>query len=80
MEASKIKELKEFVKLVEAQPDLLHTPDLAFFKKYLTSLGATIPGKKEEHGHGHAHKEEHGHQHKPGGGCCEHDHYHGGGH
>ena len=79
MEASKIKELKEFVKLVEAQPDLLHTPDLAFFKKYLTSLSATIPGKKEEHGHGHAHKEEHGHQHKPGGGCCEHDHDHGGG-
>ena len=36
-------DLKEFIELVESQPELLHSPDLAFFKKYLTSLGATVP-------------------------------------
>ena len=81
MDPGSVAQLKEFIKLVDSQPQLLHSPELAFFKKYLTSLGATVPPKAaEQHGHGHS---EHEHQH--GAGCCgggdgharEHEHGHG---
>ena len=90
MDPSSVAKLKEFIKLVEAQPELLHSPELAFFKKYLTSLGATVPKAAAHHDHGHA---EHGHahvehEHQHTGGCCGggggggggHDHEHGHGH
>ena len=78
MDARKVKELKEFVSVLEKQPELLHSPELGFFAKYLKSLGAKLPeNKKEKHGHEHAHAEKeasHGHQHT--GNCCGHDHGH----
>ena len=90
MDPSSVAKLKEFIKLVESQPELLHSPELAFFKKYLTSLGATVPKAAAHHDHGHA---EHGHahaehEHQHTGGCCGggggggggHDHEHGHGH
>ena len=72
MDPSSVAKLKEFIKLVESQPELLHSPELAFFKKYLTSLGATVPKAAAHHDHGHA---EHGHahaehEHQHTGGCC----------
>ena len=33
------------VELLQAQPQLLHTPELVFFHDYLQSLGATLPPK-----------------------------------
>ena len=71
-------QLEKLIVELEANPQKLHTPELAFFKKYLSKLGAKIPEeeKKEHgHGHGHGHQEEHGHAHA--GGCCGHDHGHG---
>ena len=68
MDPASVSQLKEFIKLVDSQPQLLHSPELAFFKKYLTSLGATVPKKAaEQQSHGHSH--EHEHQHGPG---CNH--------
>merc|ERR1719391_611236 len=40
---SKMAELKAFVKLLEANPAMLHKPELGFFKAYLESLGCKIP-------------------------------------
>lgn len=83
MDPASVAQLKEFIKLVDSQPQLLHAPELAFFKKYLTSLGATVPTKKAAD-HGHSHEQEH--QHGPGcthdhGGCGDgHAHEHGHGH
>jgi len=42
-----IQQAKQFVDLLKSQPELLHANDLAFFKHYLESLGATIPPKPE---------------------------------
>lgn len=36
-------ELKKFVEICKSHPQLLHNPKLAFFKEYLTGLGANIP-------------------------------------
>ena len=46
--AAKVNALKEFVGLLESQPDLLHTPQLAFFKSYLVNLGAKVPEPKKK--------------------------------
>ena len=35
--------LKSFVETAQANPDVLHHEELAFFKEYLLSMGATIP-------------------------------------
>ena len=35
--------LSQFIKILDQQPDLLHNDQLAFFRDYLTKLGATIP-------------------------------------
>jgi hypothetical protein len=42
-----IAELKGFVGLLKAQPELLHKSELSFFREYLTGMGATIPPKVE---------------------------------
>merc|ERR1711937_653997 len=39
--------LKQFVSLCKANPTVLHTPDLLFFKQWLESLGANIPKAPE---------------------------------
>merc|ERR1740124_1011669 len=70
MDPASVAQLKEFIKLVDSQPQLLHAPELAFFKKAAD--------------HGHSHEQEH--QHGPGcthdhGGCGDgHAHEHGHGH
>jgi len=43
-----IAQLKEFVKVLQGNPDILHDDRLAFFRDYLTSLGATVPQKKQK--------------------------------
>jgi len=40
-------QLKAFVNVLKAQPAILHTPELAFLREYLESLGATLPPKPE---------------------------------
>jgi len=41
-------QLKGFITLCRANPNVLHKPDLAFFKDYLVSMGATLPPKTED--------------------------------
>ena len=36
-------QLKGFISVLKMKPDLLHTPELSFFKDYLVSLGANLP-------------------------------------
>jgi suppressor of tumorigenicity protein 13 len=43
-----IDQLKGFITLCKAKPEVLHNPDLAFFHDYLNSLGANIPPKPKE--------------------------------
>ncbi|XP_014672231.1 PREDICTED: hsc70-interacting protein-like, partial [Priapulus caudatus] len=45
---TKLKELKDFITAVGLQPAILHAPQLAFFKDYLLSMGATIPAPPSE--------------------------------
>ena len=76
LSSTEINALKAAVKSLEASPDLLHSKDLEFFSKYITSLGAKLPEKKHgghEHGHESSHAHESGHQHS--GDCCGHDHH-----
>merc|ERR1719450_662716 len=40
--------LKQFVLTCKANPSILHTPDLKFFKDWLVCLGANIPASTEE--------------------------------
>ena len=40
--------LKQFVAACKATPELIHHPQLAFYREYLESLGATLPPKPEE--------------------------------
>jgi suppressor of tumorigenicity protein 13 len=37
-------QLKAFVTLVKTKPDVLHTPELLFFKEFLESFGCKVPG------------------------------------
>ncbi|CAM8882820.1 unnamed protein product [Rhodiola kirilowii] len=48
MDAAKITQLKQFVEQCKADPSLLDTPSLSFFRDYLESLGAKIPSGKEK--------------------------------
>lgn len=41
-------QLKEFIKVLKMKPELIHHPDLDFFKSYLGSLGATLPPEPEK--------------------------------
>ncbi|CAG9831863.1 unnamed protein product [Diabrotica balteata] len=38
-----VDKLKQFISLCKSNPDILHLPDLKFFKDYLESLGASLP-------------------------------------
>ncbi|XP_050376395.1 TPR repeat-containing thioredoxin TDX isoform X1 [Argentina anserina] len=44
MDAAKVAELNEFITKLKLNPSILHNTSLAFFKSYLQSLGARIPG------------------------------------
>jgi len=43
-----LSDLKIFIQVCQAKPDVLHLPDLHFFREYLESLGATIPELKHK--------------------------------
>ncbi|XP_076445982.1 hsc70-interacting protein-like isoform X2 [Babylonia areolata] len=43
MEKGQLTLLKEFVKMCEVKPEILHLPELAFYREYLQSLGAKLP-------------------------------------
>lgn len=38
--------LKQFLQFVKINPDVLHSPQLSFFKEFIEALGGTIPEKK----------------------------------
>lgn len=38
-----LEQLKLFLNLVKQSPQLLHTPNLAFFKEFIESFGGVIP-------------------------------------
>ncbi|KAA6363228.1 MAG: putative Hsp-70 Interacting Protein, partial [Streblomastix strix] len=48
MEKNKLAELRLFIAELEKTPQLIHHPDLKFFKDYLVKLGASIPEQKPE--------------------------------
>lgn len=37
--------IKAFMSAVKEHPDILHTPQLGFFREYLESLGAKVSGR-----------------------------------
>lgn len=39
-------ELRAFVTLIKSQPEILHQPELEFFKSYIESIGGVIPAVK----------------------------------
>lgn len=43
MDPSKIAQLKKFVDILKSDPQIIHSPELDFFKQYLESLGAQLP-------------------------------------
>ncbi|XP_035766701.1 hsc70-interacting protein [Neolamprologus brichardi] len=43
MDPRKVAELKGFVQLCEANPGILHLPEMGFFRTWLLNMGATIP-------------------------------------
>ncbi|KAL8612919.1 hypothetical protein ACOMHN_034996 [Nucella lapillus] len=52
MDRNQMELLKHFVQTCQARPEVLHTPELAFYRDYLESLGATLPPApkaQEEH-------------------------------
>jgi suppressor of tumorigenicity protein 13 len=44
-----LNQLKQFVNFIKSNTDVLHSPELSFFKDFLVSLNATIPPKKHDH-------------------------------
>jgi hypothetical protein len=46
--AEAIQALKISVDVLKANPELLHTPELSFFKDYLQSFGAKLPSPNEQ--------------------------------
>ena len=40
--------LKQFIAIVSAKPEMIHLPELSFFKDWLKKLGATIPEPEPE--------------------------------
>lgn len=61
LDPQKVKELKNFINVVESNPQLLHAPELEFFKSFLQRFGARIPEKKGGSGGSHSHSHAHGH-------------------
>lgn len=45
-----LKNLKLFIEFCKKEPNILHHPDLVFFKNYIESLGGVISPKHEEKG------------------------------
>lgn len=43
MDPRKVSELKSFVQMCQANPGVLHIPEMSFFRTWLLSMGATIP-------------------------------------
>ncbi|XP_034394698.1 hsc70-interacting protein isoform X2 [Cyclopterus lumpus] len=43
MDPRKVTELKGFVQMCESSSDILHLPEMAFFRTWLLGMGATIP-------------------------------------
>ncbi|XP_076609339.1 hsc70-interacting protein [Chaetodon auriga] len=43
MDPRKVSELKGFVQLCESKPEVLHLPEMGFFRTWLHGMGATIP-------------------------------------
>ena len=43
MDTAQVALLKEFVRVVSAKPEILHLPEMGFFKEWLLKLGANIP-------------------------------------
>ncbi|XP_075940988.1 hsc70-interacting protein [Anarhichas minor] len=43
MDPRKVTELKGFVQMCEASADILHLPEMSFFRTWLLGMGATIP-------------------------------------
>lgn len=43
MDPQKLSELKGFVQLCGSNPEILHLPEMSFFRTWLQSMGATIP-------------------------------------
>ncbi|KAE8611225.1 hypothetical protein XENTR_v10012375 [Xenopus tropicalis] len=43
MDPRKVQELREFVRLCESNPNVLHCSELQFFKDWLLSMGASVP-------------------------------------
>ncbi|XP_075038883.1 hsc70-interacting protein [Mixophyes fleayi] len=43
MDSRKLQELREFVRLCQNNPGILHSPELKFFTEWLLSFGASIP-------------------------------------
>lgn len=41
-------QLKGFISLCKTKPEILHNPDLAFFRDYLLTMGATLPPQARE--------------------------------
>jgi suppressor of tumorigenicity protein 13 len=74
MNANDIQKLKTFIDLATKNPNIIHTPELDFFKQYLINLGATIPEPTSgaQSTSGHTHEPSHGHTHSHG--QCSHDH------
>ncbi|XP_042372995.1 hsc70-interacting protein-like [Plectropomus leopardus] len=50
MDPAKVTELKGFVNMCESSPEILHLPEMGFFRTWLQGMGATIPPppKKKE--------------------------------
>ena len=46
MDPRKVQDLRIFVETIRANPAVLQMPELAFFRDYLHSLGATLPKPK----------------------------------
>lgn len=43
LDAQKLAELKLFIKLLEDSPDIIHAPELEFFRNFMKTHGATVP-------------------------------------
>ncbi len=63
MPEAALAQLKGFISLCQAQPQIIHRPELKFFKDYLESMDAKVPppapeSKQEETGSGEAKEDE----------------------
>ena len=47
MPKSAVDQLKGFISLCKSRPEIIHNEELAFFRDYLLSMGATLPPKPE---------------------------------